>query len=72
MRFSVRTILLIALFAVPLAELSAHALIRAHVPAVSDYRAAVDFIRHELQARDLITSAPAFIDPILRWQLGVE
>lgn len=70
MRFSVRTILLLALFVVPLGELSAHALIRAHVPAVSDYRAAVDFIRHELQARDLITSAPGFIDPILRWQLG--
>lgn len=70
MRFSVRTILLVALFAVPLGELSAHALIRAHVPAVSDYRAAVDFIRGELQPRDLISSAPGFIDAIVRWQLG--
>lgn len=70
MRFSLRTILLIALFAVPLAELSSHALIRARVPDVTDYRAAVDFLRAELQPHDLITSAPGFIDPILRWQLG--
>ena len=70
MRLSVPTILLLALFAVPLAELSAQALIRARVPAVSDYRAAVDFIRSELQPHDLISSAPGFIDPILRWQLG--
>lgn len=70
MRFSVRTILLLALFAVPLAELSAHALIRAQVPALSDYRAAAELIRSELRAGDLITSAPGFIDPILRWQLG--
>jgi hypothetical protein len=69
-RLSVRTILLLALFAVPLGELGAGALIRARVPAVSDYRAAVDFIRSELHARDLISSAPGFIDPILRWQLG--
>lgn len=70
MRLSARTILLLGLLALPLCELSAHALIRAHVPALSDYRAAVDFIRSELQDSDLITSAPAFIDPILRWQLG--
>jgi len=69
-RFSVRTILLLALLVVPLAELSAHALIRAQVPALSDYRAAVDFIRKEMQGRDLISSAPGFIDPIVRWQLG--
>jgi hypothetical protein len=69
-RFSVRTILLLVLFAVPLGELSAHALIRAHVPAVTDYSAAIGFIRAQLQARDLITSAPGFIDPIVRWQLG--
>lgn len=69
-RFSVRTILLVLLFAVPLGELSAHALIRTQVPAVSDYRAAAEFIRGELQPRDLISSAPGFIDPIVRWQLG--
>ena len=70
MRFSIRSILLIALLALPLGELSAHALIRAHVPALSDYSAAVGFIRAQLQPHDLITSAPSFIDPILRWQLG--
>ncbi|HET8933092.1 MAG TPA: hypothetical protein VFN67_06635 [Polyangiales bacterium] len=70
MRFSVRSILLVALFALPLGELSAHALIRARVPALSDYTAAVSFIREQLQPHDLITSAPSFIDPIVRWQVG--
>jgi hypothetical protein len=69
-RFSVRSILLIALFALPLGELTAHALIRAHVPALADYTAAADFVRRELQAHDLVTGAPSFIDPIVRWQLG--
>jgi hypothetical protein len=71
-RISVRSILLVALFALPLGELAAHALIRNGVPALSDYSAAADFIHQELQARDLITGAPGFIDPIVRWQLGDE
>jgi hypothetical protein len=62
--------LLVALFAVPLGELTAHALILARVPATTDYAAATSFIRSQLQARDLIASAPSFTDPILRWQLG--
>jgi hypothetical protein len=62
--------LLCALLLVPLAELSAHALIRAGVPTLSDYRAAADFIRAELRPRDAISAAPGFIDPIVRWQLG--
>lgn len=70
MRFSTRSLLLVALLVLPLGELSAHALIRAHVPTLADYRAAVDFIRAELQPADLISSAPTFIDPIVRWNLG--
>ncbi|MET0385772.1 MAG: hypothetical protein ABW321_07420 [Polyangiales bacterium] len=54
----------------PLLELGAHAWIVGHVPALADYRAASDFIRAELQPHDLVTAAPSFIDPILRWQLG--
>jgi hypothetical protein len=66
----VRSILLVLLFALPLGELTAHALVRASVPALADYRAAADFIRSQLQPGDLITGAPSFIDPIVRWQLG--
>jgi len=58
------------LLIVPLFELAAHALIVARVPAPSEYRAAADFIRARLKPRDLVTAAPTFIDPILRWQLG--
>lgn len=70
MRLRLRSILLVLLLALPVAELTAHALILAHVPALSDYQAAADFIRSERQLHDLITSAPDFIDPIVRWQLG--
>jgi hypothetical protein len=69
-RSSFRSILLALLLLLPLGELTAHALIVAHVPALGDYRAAAQFIRSELQPRDLITSAPDYLDPILRWQLG--
>jgi hypothetical protein len=40
------------------------------VPSPEAYREASAFIREHLEARDLITAAPGFIDPILRWQLG--
>jgi hypothetical protein len=55
---------------VPLFELSRHAWVVAHVPSDADYRAAASFVRAELQPHDLITSAPAFIDPIVRLHLG--
>lgn len=62
--------LILGLLSIPLFELCAHAWIVRHVPAVSEYRAASDFIRAGLEPGDVITSAPAFTDPILRWQLG--
>jgi hypothetical protein len=65
-----RSILLVCLLALPLCELIGHAVIVWRVPASDDYRAAAGFIRARLQPRDLIAGAPAFIDPIVRWQLG--
>jgi hypothetical protein len=65
-----RLLTLACLLALPLWELAAHAAILLRVPDLADYRAAASFIRSQLQARDLITAAPSFIDPILRWQLG--
>jgi hypothetical protein len=58
------------LLLVPLWELSAHAAIVAHVPSAHDYREAAEFVRSQLGARDLITAAPGFIDPIVREVLG--
>lgn len=62
--------LFLALLLIPFYELSAHVWIVQHVPTLADYKQASDFIRADLRADDLITAAPAFIDPILRWQLG--
>jgi hypothetical protein len=56
--------------ALPLFELSRHAWIVAHVPSDADYRAAASFIRGALAPRDLLSSAPAFIDPIVRLHVG--
>jgi hypothetical protein len=58
------------LLLLPAFELGRHALIRAQVPEDSDYRAAAELVRGELQPTDLITAAPGFIDPILRLHLG--
>jgi hypothetical protein len=60
----------IGLLLIPLFELGAHAWIVQHVPSPRAYREASAFIREQLEPRDLITAAPAFIDPIVRWQLG--
>lgn len=62
--------LIACLLLVPLYELTAHALIVARVPTPSEYHAAAEFIRARLEPHDLVTAAPAFIDPIVRWQLG--
>jgi hypothetical protein len=61
---------LLLLLAVPLIELITHTLIVAHVPSPQDYRAAADFIRSRIGPRDLVTSAPVFIDPIVRMFIG--
>jgi hypothetical protein len=54
----------------PLCEVAAHAYIVTQVPDDADYRAAAAFVRSQLQPRDLLTSAPGFIDPIVRLELG--
>jgi hypothetical protein len=64
------TVALGLVLAVPALELIAHALIVSGVPADGDYKAATAFIRSQLMPRDLITSAPGFIDPIVRLHLG--
>lgn len=64
------TVALALVLAVPALELIAHTLIVTRVPADEDYRAASAFIRSQLTPRDLITSAPDFIDPLLRLHLG--
>jgi hypothetical protein len=56
--------------AVSALELIAHALIVSRVPADADYEAAAEFVRSQLAPRDLITSAPAYIDPLVRLHLG--
>lgn len=65
-----RLVALGLMLALPAFELIAHAAIVARVPPDSDYRAASDFIRSELEPFDVITSAPSFTDPLLRLHLG--
>jgi hypothetical protein len=60
----------VALLAFPVVEVSAHALTRARVPALSEWREAAAFVRGRLQARDAIVAAPAWSDPRLRQVLG--
>lgn len=62
--------LCVACLLLPVFELGAHAYIVARVPEDADYRAAASFVRAQLAPRDLVTSAPGFIDPIVRLQLG--
>jgi hypothetical protein len=64
------TVALGLVLAVPALELIAHTLIVTHVPADTDYEAAAEFVRSQLLPRDLITSAPAYIDPLVRLHLG--
>jgi hypothetical protein len=69
----VRTLALLpwlALLAFPLLELSAHALTRARVPSLADYRAAAAFVRKEMGPRDAVAAAPSWSDPIVRHVLG--
>jgi hypothetical protein len=68
--FRLRNLAWWLLLVVPAYELIAHAWIVSHVPDDADYRAAAEFVRSQLVPRDLITSAPAFIDPIVRLHLG--
>jgi hypothetical protein len=58
------------LLALPVVEVGAHAATRLRVPPRSDWQAAAAFVRKELRAKDLITSAPGFTDPLLRHELG--
>lgn len=54
----------------PLIEVGAHVYTRSQVASRADYAAAATFIRPQLQARDLVTSAPQWADPLLREALG--
>jgi hypothetical protein len=58
------------LLLLPALEITRHVMIVSSVPRDEDYRAAAAFVRAQLAARDLITGAPSFIDPIVRLQLG--
>jgi len=68
--FRLRNLAWLLLLIVPAYELLAHAWIVSHVPEAADYGAAAEFVRSKLVPRDLITSAPEFIDPIVRQHLG--
>jgi hypothetical protein len=64
------TVALGLVLVVPALELIAHALIVGHVPTDGDYEAAAELVRSQWKPRDLVTSAPAYIDPLLRLHLG--
>ena len=61
---------LCALLALALAELAAHAHARTEVAQLREWQAAASFVRRDLRARDLITAAPDYADPLLRQVLG--
>jgi hypothetical protein len=52
------------------AEILVHAVIRANVPEMRDWKAASVFVRGQLEPHDAVTVAPGWADPILRWFLG--
>jgi hypothetical protein len=60
--------LLLPLLAV--AELVSLGVTMARVPPLDDWRAAADFVRSAEQPGDLVVSAPAWTDPLLRLVLG--
>lgn len=60
--------ILLLVFAV--AEVGAHAVTRARVPAKGDWQAASRFVRTQWQPRDLIVAAPTWADPLVREVLG--
>jgi hypothetical protein len=60
----------IVLLAFAAIEVSAHAITRARVPEMQDWRAAASFVRAHMQPRDLIAAAPDWADPLLRQVLG--
>jgi hypothetical protein len=53
-----------------LCEVAAHAATVARVPSPRDWQDAARFVRGQLEANDLITSAPSWTDPLLRQVLG--
>ncbi len=53
-----------------LAELGSLAVTVARVPPLEDWHAAADFVRSAEQPGDLVVSAPAWTDPLLRLLLG--
>ena len=68
-RFSLRHLwLIVPLLA--LAELGALAVTTSRVTPNADWRSAATFVRAEQRPGDLITSAPAWTDPVLRLVLG--
>ncbi len=65
-----KALALLGLLALPVLEVGSHVVARAAVPADADWREAAAFVRAQLAARDLITSAPSWTDPLLRSVLG--
>jgi len=51
-------------------ELAAHAAIRSRIPSDADYHAAGERLRQEFHPQDAIASAPDYIDPLLRREVG--
>ncbi|HEY2732435.1 MAG TPA: hypothetical protein VGI70_00540, partial [Polyangiales bacterium] len=60
----------LALLLVPAFEIGRHLQIVSRVPSDDDYRDAAAFVRSQIAPRDLIVSAPGYIDPIVRLHLG--
>ncbi len=70
MRLSPAIVWLAVLGLLPAFELVAHSVIVARVPDRSDYVDAAKLVRSEFKPRDLVTSAPSYIDPLVREHLG--
>lgn len=63
-------LLLIALIALPVAEVALHLSTRAAVASLDDWQRAAARVRKDLRPKDLIVSAPSWTDPTLRLVLG--
>lgn len=70
MRDRIAWVAWVALLGFALAELGAHAVTRARVPAMHDWRDAAAFVRTQWRPGDLVSVAPAWADPLLRHVLG--
>lgn len=55
---------------IALVELTGTFLARARTAREADWRAAAAYVRQHFGERDVLTSAPAFTDPTLRWVAG--